>query len=78
MSNQNKILSLRKLDRVGQLADTNLNQLQSGGNLQLDSDGTISLAEPATPAVSADLHLIQGTQTQEQTRFLHSQIFTFG
>ena len=55
MSNQNKILSLRKLDRVGQLADTNLNQLQSGGNLQLDSDGTISLAEPATPAVSADL-----------------------
>jgi hypothetical protein len=58
MSNQNKILSLRKLDRVGQLTDANLNQLQSD-NLpsyegKLESDGTITLVDPAARAVSVE------------------------
>ena len=74
MSNQNKILSLRKLDRVGQLADANLNQLQSGGNLQLDSDGTISLAEPATRTVEARSLNEQLSVSVEQQRAIQRYI----
>lgn len=74
MSNQNKILSLRKLDRVGQLADANLNQLQSGGNLQLESDGNITLAEPATRTVEARSLNEQLSVSVEQQRSIQQYI----